>query len=177
MELPFRCPECAVEVIAVTAVVDPKALDLAYHAQCGHLLAAVDASALWDEHGYRWTVPVVDGASLIAAERLRQVREEGFTPAHDAAHGGPDLAWAAHAYLARAASGKPDREIPPVAWPWPAEEWKPDKDSARLDVIAGAMVAAEIDRLLTERRTGNGGHQQSGGADEGSGVGGPGDVG
>jgi hypothetical protein len=33
------------------------------------------------------------------------------------------------------------------SWPWDAEWWKPSPDSVRNLVKAGALIAAEIDRL------------------------------
>lgn len=82
-----------------------------------------------------------DGAALIAAERRRQIAAEGYTAEHDAAHPG-DLALAAMAYLDR------DRGHPPAYWPWAPGYWKPTPhDRVRQLTKAGALVAAEIDRL------------------------------
>lgn len=47
-----------------------------------------------------------EGARLIAAERLRQVQEEGWKPSHDDDHGAGELAGAAVAYVQHATFGK-----------------------------------------------------------------------
>lgn len=84
------------------------------------------------------------GVELIAAERERQIKEEGWTPEHDAQHTNGELAKAAVCYAL------PDRlpEVIPLVWPW-REEWfkaVPD-DRIRELSKAGALIAAEIDRL------------------------------
>ena len=76
------------------------------------------------------------GAELIAAERLRQIVVEGWTPEHDDGHATDDLAEAAAAYLLN------DETL----FPWP-DWWKPGDDPIRRLVKAGALIAAEIDRL------------------------------
>lgn len=88
---------------------------------------------------------VSTGADLIAAERQRQMVKEGWTPEHDAEHMSGELAWAAVCYAAPK-SVYVDGGAEP--WPW-AKEWdKRDKhDRQRRLVIAGALIAAEIDRL------------------------------
>lgn len=87
---------------------------------------------------------------MIAAERERQITSEGRSLEHDRSHSGDQLAQAAAAYLL-----PPEyREagIPPHIWPWDAWDWKPTPhDRVRELVKAGALIAAEIDRLLTDR--------------------------
>lgn len=156
---PYVCLDCGADVVEVTAAVDPQTLGWTHHAQCGHRLLPEVAASLAEHHGYTWTVPRVDGAALIAAERARQIRSEGYTPAHDATHTGSELAWAAHAYIQRALTGDSAREDPPTAWPWAPGEWKPDKEPLRLLVIAGALLAAEVDAQLTARRVETGRRQ------------------
>lgn len=147
---PNVCRECSGTIVAVTADVDAQTIGHRFTAQCGHTLPDGQAHALW-RAGMRWTVPVIDGISLGAAERVRQVQEEGYTPADDAAYESNDLAWAAWSYLDRAASGETVEE-PPTMWPWAPGVWKPDKTPMRKLIIALALVAAEIDRrLLAER--------------------------
>lgn len=89
-----------------------------------------------------------NGAELIAAERKRQATEEGWSPAHDAEHTNGELACAADAYIFAALAneaGKPVERT--VMWPWEASWWKPSPDPVRNLVKAGALIAAEIDRL------------------------------
>lgn len=74
------------------------------------------------------------GAGLIAAERQRQISEEGWTPEHDDEHGDGYLAVAA-AHLCQRTSDR---------WGLYA---KHQHDRQRQLVIAGALIAAEIDRL------------------------------
>lgn len=92
------------------------------------------------------------GSVLAAAERLRQVEEEGHDPEHDAAHRTGELAWSAFCYLERAAQNRlpqDDASVPHV-WPWKRSEWKPKGSRVRNLVVAAALVIAEIDRLLEQ---------------------------
>ena len=94
------------------------------------------------------------GIELIADERARQIAKEGCTPEHDDEHGLAELLDAAVLYIDHAAFAVTDRPFAPVLrgdgaplrWPWDAEWWKPRDPIANL-VRAGALVAAEIDRL------------------------------
>jgi hypothetical protein len=87
------------------------------------------------------------GAQLIAAERERQVTEEGWTPEHDDTHQLGELVDAAVCY-ARCPLGAGWRgpNYSPEFWPWDPSWWKPASDLDNL-VKAGALIAAEIDRL------------------------------
>lgn len=119
---------------------------------------------------------VSEGARLIAEERERQVRVEGWTPEHDDGHVDAELAWAAVCY---AAPGPVRVERPMLngtafvdPWPFPqaagsryGSDWDrrkngplgygntvremPAEGPNRLDFLvrAGALIAAEIDRL------------------------------
>jgi hypothetical protein len=89
----------------------------------------------------------MNGVELIAAERERQVTEEGWTPEHDDQHKGGQLAEAAACYAVQASGGTVTR----YDWPWESKWWKPG-DPLRGLVKAGALIAAEIDRL--QRREG-----------------------
>ena len=102
------------------------------------------------------------GVALIAAERRRQVDAEGWTPEHDAGHAGHDLVLAAVSYaLPRhlrdshrrrfdeySRSALADGVHVPRFWPWLGRFWKPTpSDRVRELTKAGALIAAEIDRL------------------------------
>ena len=91
------------------------------------------------------------GVALIAAERARQVSVEGWTPAHDDQHAGAEMALAASCYVMHAGIQACGREIPrhlrPKRWPWQLRWWKPSEDPVRNLEKAGALIAAEIDRL------------------------------
>ena len=91
------------------------------------------------------------GAELIATERERQVRDEGWNPSHDDEHVEGELAYAAECYIMAAIDPRewatPDE--PPALWPeeWHPDWWKPSVDPVRNLVKGGALIAAEIDRL------------------------------
>lgn len=99
------------------------------------------------------------GAGLITAERQRQIDVEGFTAEHDAKHTKLELFWASMCYMWCAldqikkrgpfAILKENLGIWPdtlsIAW------WKPSADPIRNLVKAGALIAAEIDRLQREK--------------------------
>lgn len=101
------------------------------------------------------------GITLIASERQRQVNEEGWTPSHDDGHSDGALARAAACY----AIGTKELRRPIAvqqrgenwsahgtnyinAWPFEEDDWKPTPhDRIRELQKAGALIAAEIDRL------------------------------
>jgi hypothetical protein len=84
------------------------------------------------------------GVELIVAERERQVSQEGWSSEHDDSHDGAELATAAVCYVLY---GHHINGRVPDLWPWDAPWWKPSKDAVRNLVKAGALIAAEIDRL------------------------------
>lgn len=87
----------------------------------------------------------------IAAERRRQVEEEGWTTEHDDQHDRGELARAAACY---AAGHTFDHDVYPAfqttvnmtAWPWSRDWWKPTTPRRNL-VKAAALIVAEIERL------------------------------
>lgn len=110
--------------------------------------------------------PMKTGAELIADERIRHQAVEGWTPEHDDAHDIGELCSAANAYLfagdciANAARFNPKYKCTAksiteeilnndklVSWPWDEEWLKVSDDPVRNLVKAGALIAAEIDRL------------------------------
>ncbi len=96
--------------------------------------------------------------ALIAAERRRQVEAEGWTPAHDDEHDCGQLAKAAASYaLGEWLRTHRKSTLPPDFWPWDNGWWKPTpKDRVRELIKAGALIAAEIDRLKRTEGKGNG---------------------
>lgn len=102
----------------------------------------------------------MNGIESIAAERQRQVEEEGWTPEHDDDHSDGEIARAAACYAWVASKSDFFREnensggwwkepVPVILkrlWPWGLKWWKPKDRRADL-VRAGALIAAEIDRL------------------------------
>jgi hypothetical protein len=96
------------------------------------------------------------GADLIAAERARQIHEEGWTAEHDdTRHQLGELLHAAQSYVMQADGQIQRVDLPdcfiPRFWPWAREWWKPSSDPVRNLVKAGALIAAEIDRIQRER--------------------------
>lgn len=83
----------------------------------------------------------MNGADLIRAERERQMAEEGWSASHDDCHRHGELARAAARY---ALEGLPVTGRP--RWPWSRDWWKP-KGRIKNLTRAGALIAAEIDRL------------------------------
>lgn len=101
-----------------------------------------------------------NGIELIAEERARQISAEGWTALHDSQHHNGELAKAAACYAMprlireREENGTPGlNRYTPVKpfmniWPWAKKWWKPTpNDRVRELVKAGALLAAEIDRL------------------------------
>lgn len=102
---------------------------------------------------------MMTGIELIAAERQRQIEQEGWTSESDARHVNGELAEAAACY----AMTEGRRTIPvggadkitgetagvrKLMWPWHESWWKSDPDNRVKDLVkAGALIAAEIDRL------------------------------
>lgn len=105
------------------------------------------------------------GVEMIAAERARQVSAEDYTSDHDDEHVGGEIAIAAACYavygrdvreaivIEREGLIQPDgcdRRHPYFygddAFPWPGDK-RADHSRLRRLVIAGALLAAEIDRL------------------------------
>jgi len=92
----------------------------------------------------------MDGVERIAAERKRQIEEEGYTAEHDEQHEHGQLARAAACYCDLLWRSK--RDTPP-GWPWNEKSWKPTPDNRIRELEkAGALIAAEIDRLLRKEK-------------------------
>lgn len=106
----------------------------------------------------------MSGIERIAAERARQIAEEGWTPEHDDQHSDGALSRAAacyampeELYVERRLAGFVGFQDP---WPWEHHQDKrkhasnyanaiPVDGERRVDLLvkAGALIAAEIDRL------------------------------
>ena len=85
------------------------------------------------------------GVELIAAERQRQIAVKGYTPEHDDAHEGAELLAAAAWYLDNGSEYDFGLGLPP--WPWGPDVWKASDDRVQQLTKAGALIAAEIDRI------------------------------
>lgn len=93
----------------------------------------------------------MNGVESIAAERARQIAEEGFNTENDAGYIKGELVRAAICYLLVRSrlSGMAlslGMTMFEHLWPFSKEWWKPK--SRREDLIrAGALIAAELDRM------------------------------
>ena len=93
------------------------------------------------------------GIQLIADERNRQIEEEGWTAEHDARHKSDELAIAAACYAV--AETRANVTVASCltlhhqkdAWPWNNFDKRRQHNRLRQLAIAGALIAAEIDRL------------------------------
>ncbi len=89
------------------------------------------------------------GVELIAEERQRQIEVEGWTPEHDDSHDAGELAKAAMVYC----HDYPSKKFVRKHWPFKMKWYKPNPvigaadDRIRELSKAGALIAAEIDRL------------------------------
>lgn len=80
------------------------------------------------------------GVELIKQERKRQIEKEGWSLKHDQIHADGQLAIAASVYADNENYHK---------WPWHKESFKPTPNDRIKELTkAGALIAAEIDRLL-----------------------------
>jgi len=99
------------------------------------------------------------GVELIAAERKRQI-EKGWTAEHDdKAHNTGSLAKAAICYALEPDERKSKDDRPYSSWfldfwPWEYDGWKPTPDNRIRELEkAGALIAAEIDRLIRLKKS------------------------
>lgn len=96
------------------------------------------------------------GAETIAVERKRQVEQEGWTDEHDDEHTACELSMAAYGYIywvvgqVNGLCRPEDWDRVPNGWPWDDAWFKPSSDPVRNLAKAGALIAAEIDRLQRE---------------------------
>jgi len=100
------------------------------------------------------------GIERIAAERKRQIEEEGFNALHDGGNNHEEMALAAACYTLPSIyrymptevvdkKGKHDVKLLNRLFVWDKKWWKPTPKSRIRELEkAGALIAAEIDRLL-----------------------------
>lgn len=96
------------------------------------------------------------GVEAILQERMRQLNAEGWTEEHDDEHDDESLAAVAALYAAPPATR--DRDLLfNILWParWAVNWWKPSPEDRIKELIkAGALITAEIDRLVRKERRG-----------------------
>lgn len=90
-----------------------------------------------------------NGCELIRAERQRQIEAEGWSQERDCeVHAWGQLAEAAACYALgkNTVYGSAGGWV--YLWPWDKRWWKPTPESRIKELVkAGALIAAEIDRL------------------------------
>jgi len=91
----------------------------------------------------------MNGAELILKERQRQINEENILAEDDDQWISEELVDAASSYL----YVRCDKDDYPEEWPWSCVWWKPSCDRIRNLTKAGALIAAEIDRLQRLNKT------------------------
>jgi hypothetical protein len=124
-------------------------LDLAAHK--GHLAIQLDIEHA--QRAYELLSTGNGGALMIAAERRRQVEEEGFTQEHDDEEHGPgDLARQAEAILFALVNGEESGVVDD--WGLVLKHRGQENGDLKLLVIAGALVAAAIDSHVRLGRAG-----------------------
>ncbi|MCK9446652.1 hypothetical protein M0Q50_07300 [bacterium] len=90
---------------------------------------------------------IKSGIELITEERNRQIESEGYTPEHDSEHTDDSIACAAAMYALPERHRHLNNWIP-FCWQWSRKFWKPSPDNRIKELVkAGALIAAEIDRL------------------------------
>lgn len=102
------------------------------------------------------------GIELIADERARQISAEGWTEENDDRYESGELIDGAASYICAArkrARGESEAmlcsmaEAAMIPWPWEDCWWKPSEDNKRNLVKAGALIAAELDRIQRSENT------------------------
>jgi len=90
----------------------------------------------------------MNGIERIAAERQRQIDDKCWSPEHDDDHEDGEMALAAASYILAEQDRNEDYESSDM-WPWEAKWWKPSQENRIRELEkAGALIAAEIDRLI-----------------------------
>jgi hypothetical protein len=83
--------------------------------------------------------PPPDGVALIAAER--ELQRQIWSDEHDDGHTDHEIVMAAVSYAMFHGVGVPQH------WPWQDDHWRPTGSDVKDLAKAGALIAAEIDRL------------------------------
>ena len=98
----------------------------------------------------------MNGIELIADERDRQISEEGWTAEHDSGHTSGELSLLAACYILKNytfAVFEKRIESELFAY-WGSDEWIKYKNPIKDLIRAGALIAAEIDRILNDNEEG-----------------------
>lgn len=132
------------------------AVHVEWHAPCG---CAYHPEGRYGPHVHPCPQHIDPGVERIADERRRQVDEEGWTAEHDDQHRRGELAAAAACYALHCVDTSDGEFLADVFdwfWPFEPEWWRPGAEEDVSSCVrrlekAGALIAAEIDRLLRDR--------------------------
>lgn len=101
------------------------------------------------------------GLQSISVERYRQIFDENWSAEHDDAYYSGELAQAAIVYIMAAKAVQADPHYFDVVlsdefavanrWPWDSHWFKPSEVQERNLEKAGALIAAELDRVIRQR--------------------------
>lgn len=109
-----------------------------------------EALAIPDEVRTDSYEPTRAATARIVAERIRQLTDEGRTPAWDDRHTTGGMARAAACYAVSGGARTMDSEVREAVddwWPWDRDAFKPSSDRMRDLERAGALILAEMERL------------------------------
>jgi hypothetical protein len=91
----------------------------------------------------------MNGVERIAAEQKRQIEVKGFTAEHDDKWNCGEMATAAAYYVITEDQRHKVGRLANIMWSLLDDWWKPTPDNRIRELEkAGALIAAEIDRLL-----------------------------
>lgn len=98
------------------------------------------------------------GCELIAKERERQINELGYDVKNDSLYSKNELASAGAVYALDVIDRGEEVEmygeeatLLQALWPWDFKYWKPTPEDRKRELVkAGALIAAQIDRLIYE---------------------------
>lgn len=153
----IACPNGCLKTL-VKGGAAPEWLENQWNLNCNMALASEVADTPFDEYfDANNQTTMKTGIELIADERARQISAEGWTLEHDDEHDQREMPRAAQCYLDHYIGRQwviptnPQNYINepcPRNWPeeWSEDWWKPKGRIPDL-VRAGALIAAEIDRL------------------------------
>lgn len=109
--------------------------------QVGEVITELEA----EQHSSELAKPLKTGAQLIAIERERQMSEEGWDAEHDDQHTLGELARVGELYALPEVSQTSANLYPST---WSARWWRTTPQNRVRELVkAGALIAAEIDRL------------------------------
>jgi hypothetical protein len=101
---------------------------------------------------YGQAMKISKGLKLIAIERQRQINDLGYTVDHDQEWVENELAIAAACYAVEGTEAEVvEKDLCTDAWPFGGKyDKRQEHDEVKRQIIAGALIVAEIDRLLTK---------------------------